>query len=110
MVGARDNFGLVRFSTDELPERERLLTFQEVFGRAIAKVEFDPIAGTHLRVQATVRALPGLGVWIGAFSPIDGRRTRELIADGNDDVSLCMCPESGSIISQLNRELTHKGG
>jgi hypothetical protein len=73
MVGAGDHLGLLRLSTDELPERERLPTFQEVFGRAIAKVDFDPIAGTHLRIQATVRAMPGLGAWIGAFSPIRGQ-------------------------------------
>lgn len=104
------NFGLLRFSTDELSESARLPIFQEAFGRAIAKVVFEPVAGTSLRVQASVRALPGLSVWIGAFSPIHGRRTRELIADGNDDVALCMCPEGGSIISQFSRELTHSGG
>ena len=110
MVGAPGNLGMLRFSTDELPERERLLMFQEIFGRAITKVDFEPVAGTHLRVQATVRAIPGLGAWIGAFSPLHGRRTHGLIADGNDDVALCMCPEGGSIISQLGRELTHQGG
>jgi AraC-like DNA-binding protein len=103
------NFGLLRFSSDELPERARLPIFQETFGRAIAKVDFEPLAGTPLRVQASVRALPGLSVWIGAFSPIHGRRTRELIADGNDDVALCMCPEGGSVISQFGREVTHCG-
>jgi hypothetical protein len=61
MVGAPGNVGLLRFSTDELPERERLLMFQEIFGRAITKIDFEPVAGTHLRVQATVRAIPGLG-------------------------------------------------
>ena len=111
MAGALlGDLGLLRFSTDELPERERLLMFQEIFGRAITKVDFEPVAGTHLRVQATVRAIPELGAWIGALSPIHGKRTHDLIADGNDDVTLCMCPEGGSIISQLGRELTHQGG
>ena len=111
MAGALlGDLGLLRFSTDELPERERLLMFQEIFGRAITKVDFEPVAGTHLRVQATVRAIPELGAWIGALSPIHGKRTHDLIADGNDDVTLCMCPEGGSIISQLGRELTHHGG
>jgi len=53
--------------------------------------------------------MPGLGAWIGAFSPIQGRRTRELIADGNDNVTLWMCPEGGSVISQCGREVTHDG-
>jgi AraC-like DNA-binding protein len=110
MVGAPANVSLLWFSTDELPERERLPTFQEVFGRAIAKVDFEPLAGTQLRVQATVRAMPGLGAWIGAFSPVHGRRTRQFIADGNDDVTLCMCPEGGSLISQCGREVTHHEG
>ena len=74
MAGAPANPSFLRFSTDELPERERLPAFQDVFGRAIAKVDFEPLAGTHLRIQAKVRALPGLGAAIGAFSP------RELIA------------------------------
>jgi AraC-like DNA-binding protein len=110
MAGAHGNLALLRFSSDELPEPERLPVFREVFGRTIAKVDFEPLAGTHLEVKATMRAMPGLGAWIGAFSPIHGRRTRELIADGNDDVTLCMCPEGGSIISQLGQELTHRGG
>ena len=73
-------------------------------------MDFEPQAGTHLRIRVTVRALPGLGACIGAFSPIHGRRTRELIADGNDDITLWMCPEGGSVISQCGRELTHRGG
>jgi len=103
MAGAPANPSFLRFSTDELPERERLPAFQDVFGRAIAKVDFEPLAGTHLRIQAKVRALPGLGAAIGAFSPIQGRRTRELIADGNDDITLFTCPEGGSIVSQCGR-------
>jgi len=77
MAGAPANLSFMRFSTDELPERERLPAFQEVFGRAIAKADVEPVAGTQLCIEATVRAMPGLGVWIGAFSPIHGRRTRE---------------------------------
>jgi hypothetical protein len=91
MAGAPANLSFLRFSTDELPESERFPTFQDVFGQAIAKVDFEPLAGTHLRVQATIRAMPGLGAWIGSFSPIHGRRTHELIVDGNDDITLCMC-------------------
>ena len=109
MAGTPANLSVLRFSTDELPERERLPAFQKVFGRAIAKADVEPVAGTHLRIQATVRAMPGLGAWIGAFSPIQGRRTRELIADGNDNVTLWMCPEGGSVISQCGREVTHNG-
>ena len=109
MAGAPANLSFMRFSTDELPERERLPAFQEVFGRAIAKADVEPVAGTQLCIEATVRAMPGLGVWIGAFSPIHGRRTRELIADGNDNVTLWMCPEGGSVISQCGREVTHHG-
>jgi|SRR6516162_712443 len=109
MAGAPANLSFLRFLTDELPERERLPRFQEVFGRAIAKVDFEPLADTHFHIRATSRAMPGLGVWIGAFSPIHGRRTRELIVDGNDDVTLCTCPEGGSLISQCGRELTHHG-
>jgi AraC-like DNA-binding protein len=110
MGGASGGLRLLRFSTGELPEREGLLAFREIFGRAITKVDFEPVVGTQLRVQATVRTMPGLSAWIGAFSPIHGRRTGELVADGNDDVALCTCPEGGSVFSQCGRELTHRGG
>ena len=36
MASTPANVTVLRFSTDDLPERERLPTFQEVFGRAIA--------------------------------------------------------------------------
>ena len=33
---------LVRFSTDDLPEQDRLAIWTEEFGKAVVKVEFEP--------------------------------------------------------------------
>src|SRR5215471_9908076 len=103
-------FTTLRFSTDDLPERERLSVLREVFGRAIIKADFQPL-GDHVRAQAWIRAMPGLGVWISAFSPVlRASRDRALMADGNDDVALSISREGRAVISHLGRELTRREG
>jgi len=99
----------LRFSTDDVPERERFAVVRELFGRAIIKVDFEPL-DHPFRLRALVRAMPRLGVWIATFSPMRAYRDRTLITDGNDDVAFCLSREGGSIISHLGRELSRRGG
>ena len=83
---------------------------REVHGRLTARIDIEPAPGTPLHYRAIARAMPGLIVSLLSVSPHTVRRTRELLADGNDDVVFVMSPTAGNMVSQLGRELSHIAG
>jgi AraC-like DNA-binding protein len=102
----------LRFSTDALPPRDRLAIWREVFGRYVAMVQLDPVGDGVFSQTATLRELPGLA--LGSFSTTgyQGLRTRNLIADGNDNLILVINVAGRSQFSQLGREAvvdSHEG-
>jgi hypothetical protein len=101
--------GILRVSTDALPERERLPFFREVLGRTVVRLDFEPLAnGFHWNGAA--RTLPGLGLAIGDLDGLRLQRTRALIADGNDDITLTAPTNGYFVVSQLGREVTTRAG
>src|SRR6516165_1198216 len=69
MLTAAD-FAPVRFSTWDLPERERLDRWREEFGRRIIGVEIKPRASAApFYAEATLQALPGCRIAFCAGSP-----------------------------------------
>jgi AraC-like DNA-binding protein len=110
MAAPSDDVRILRFSTDELPERDRLPMMREVHGRLTARVDIEPAPGVPLHYQVTAHALPGLTVSLFSVSPQIVRRTRELLADGNDDVVFAVPPTAGGTVSQRGRELSHVAG
>ena len=110
MAAQSDDIRTLRFSTDELPERDRLAIMREVHGRLGARVDIEPAPDAPLHYQAIARALPGLVVCSLSVSPHTVRRTRELLADGSDDVIFVASPIAGNMVSQLGREFSHIAG
>ena len=51
------DFSPLRFSTSRLPERDRLPTWREEFGRMLLHVDIEPVA-LPFHVEAELRALP----------------------------------------------------
>lgn len=111
MTSADPDFSPVRFSTDDLPERDRVGMFREVIGRKIVNLDLDPAADGPFRCEAVLRALPGLGLGSIVTSAQYVRRTKELIAaDGNDDLVLTVPVRGTAFLSQLGREATVADG
>jgi AraC-like DNA-binding protein len=110
MAAQCDDIRTLRFSTDELPERDRLPMMREVHGRLTARVDIEPARGAPLHYGVTARALPGLTVSMFSESPLTVRRTRELLADGNDDVVFALPPSAANTMSHLGRELSPLAG
>ena len=110
MTAQSDDIRVLRFSTDELPERDRLAITREVHGRLTARVDIEPAPGAPLHYRVTARALPGLVLSLFSVSPTTLRRTREMLADGNDDVVFVAPPTGGNVVSQRGRELAHNAG
>jgi AraC-like DNA-binding protein len=73
------------FSTDDLPTKDRLPVWREVFGRMIGRMDFEVAGDRPLRQTVDVRAFEGLCLTINETNGIIARRTRELLADGGDD-------------------------
>jgi AraC-like DNA-binding protein len=109
MAAPSDDIRILRFSTDELPERDRLAITREVHGRLTARIDIEPAPGVPLHYRAIAWALPELTVSKFSESPQTCRRTRELLADGNDDVVL-VAPTTASVVSHLGRELSRSAG
>jgi AraC-like DNA-binding protein len=73
-----------RFSTDALPERERVPMFREVFGRNILGIDVaEPLGEGPFRADVFVKQFAGLNILWANYSPLRGGRTRAQLADGN---------------------------
>ncbi len=94
--------GLIKLSTKDLPERNRLETVREEVGKAIIKVDLQPLPGQPFWFDAKLCSLPDLGLATGAISPFQGTLTRDLI--DADDLVFNVTLSGGRILRQLGRE------
>jgi AraC-like DNA-binding protein len=78
------------FSTDGLPERQRIPVWRELFGRTLLGVDIEPLPGVPFIANATLRHLSGLGVISGVMAGAHIHRTREMLSDGNDDLTFAL--------------------
>ena len=101
---------LVRFSTDDLPEQDRLAIWTEEFGKAVVKVEFEPVGDAPFFQSASLRSLPGLSLSTGEGSGFHVWRRQEHIADGADIFYLQIALEGGGQSRQLGREIDIRSG
>jgi AraC-like DNA-binding protein len=93
-----------RFSTEDLPERDRLAIWREVIGRA--RLDLAPLGDGPFLSEASTRLLPELDVTVISISNVRSQRTRELTTDGNDDILLITIDQGSAILSQRGREVT----
>src|SRR5947207_713665 len=94
MSAAPDDFA-IRFSTDALPERDRLPMLCDFYGPLVVRFDMEPAGDEPLHFEINARVLPDLTVAHLTTSPMHSQRTRKLLADGDDRVSLTLSP-SGS--------------
>jgi AraC-like DNA-binding protein len=106
----------LRFSTENVPPAERLPTWYEVFDRSVSRRELSPFSNDPFHMQVTVSNLqdndaPGVCVQRMSFTTgFTAQRTRDLLADGNDDVILYVHQAGRRTVSQLGREATAEPG
>jgi len=80
MQEAPPDFSVSRFSVDALPQRDRLPFIHDVFARAIARVDIEPLQDQPLRWNGVMRALPGLRILSADISAVRMQRTSGLLA------------------------------
>jgi AraC-like DNA-binding protein len=94
----------IRFTTDDFPEKDRAAGFRELYGRHFLRLEVEPLTDKPFYAHLAVRTLPGLAVVSGQSSAFRLGRTKDLIADGDDALTLQIATCAG-IASQLGREI-----
>jgi AraC-like DNA-binding protein len=100
-----DEITTVRVASADFSEHE---AFHETFGRAIMRIDIDPLPGHALDVDVTLRALPGLGIGMGRVSPTINHHPASLI-DNNDPV-LVVARHGCGTLKQRGRETTIENG
>ncbi len=104
-TSAANEFETVRFSTDDLPERDRVAVWREVYGRKNIRVDIAPLPDRAFHVEATLRGFPGLAVMSGVSSEFRLGRTAPLLADGIDDFRLSLSMSGSETVAQRGREV-----
>lgn len=98
-------FSVRHFTTEAFAERDRLAMWREEFGRAIVRVEMEPLSDEPLRAKATLRVLPGLRTGLFSGSAMRLTRTRANIAAGEDGVGFVVNLGRPALVIQRGRDL-----
>jgi len=97
-----DEFRILRFSSDDMPECDRLEFVREVYGRTIIKHEISPFSDSFY-IRGALRSLPSLGLALLASSGVHLDRTPAQIT--SDDLILNVTLAGGRVLRQLGREV-----
>ncbi len=98
------DYGVVRFSTDDFRAADGLTHWREACARTMMNVDMQPVSDAPFRCAASLRRLPQLGIASIATTPNRLTRSRDLVADGNDDLILAITLEGEADISLGGRE------
>jgi AraC-like DNA-binding protein len=104
------DFSPVRYSTDDLPERDRIAAWREFIGPRIFSAEIQPIVDAPFRAEVTVRLLPGIALMSATSSPARYSRNARLLADGRDDFGLQVNSAAHGTVVQHGEETTYEPG
>ena len=98
--------GTMHFCVADVPERERLATFREHFGRSVLRYDMEPLRDIDLAVDLRFRMLPGLALMAGRMHGSRNARTPATLAeDATDDLGLVVNLRGPHRIVQRGREL-----
>lgn len=78
------DFRPVRFASDDMPARDRLPAWREVYGPRVNGADVEPAPNLPFRTEVTLRALPGFGLTTTKSSPARYARSKRFLTDGRD--------------------------
>jgi AraC-like DNA-binding protein len=78
----------IRFSTDDLPEPDRIAIGREVLGRVHLRYDVEPLGDAPLRATFEQHPWTSVSLFFSQLSPISVARTPELIRDADGDFRL----------------------
>jgi AraC-like DNA-binding protein len=92
-----------RFSTDALPEKQRLPYWREFFGRTVVRTDIDALSPAPFYSRAAFANLADVRFVYADTQAHVSRRTRTLMADGTDDVLLKIMVGGCAVGTQCGR-------
>jgi AraC-like DNA-binding protein len=95
---------IVEFSTDNLPERDRIAFWREHYGHIMLRVDLEPAKDASFEARMMSLALPGLQIIEASSSPAMITRSGKYLADGNDDAVLAINRAGSVVVSSGGRE------
>jgi AraC-like DNA-binding protein len=96
---------LLRFSTRDFPERDRLPYWRETFARKIVHVDIEPAMHFPLQAAASLLEWPGLRAMWATSSPARMVRKLAMLADGDDSIGLIIKERGLMVMAQRRVEL-----
>ncbi len=96
------------FTTKAFAPGERIAACHEVYGRAIAKIDLKPPADGEPMIDATIRKLPGLGLFSMTSTEFRFHKPASLI--DNDDILLLIVDTGYWSATQLGRTVRLEAG
>src|SRR5262249_15467049 len=106
MIGAAWEYRLQHFCTDAYPARTRLESWREILSRKLIQADVKVLEERPFKVEAYMRALPGVRFGWGEFSPSLHIRDRSIVAADNDDFFFLVNLEGSFLASQRQKEVT----
>jgi AraC-like DNA-binding protein len=100
----------VHFSTDDLPERDRVAIWCETYGRTLFNVEIDPKGDGPFRADVTMRTLGDVRISTGSRTEAHYRLKPDLLHKAADMVGLVMMSTGRAYTSQFGREAMIEAG
>jgi AraC-like DNA-binding protein len=98
MNAAPDELRTLHLSTAHFSDRNAVDEFRETFGRAILRIDMEPIDGKALEADMMLRAFSGFGMASGHLSPMRNRHGPDLI--DNDDLVLVAIQRGYGVLEQ----------
>jgi AraC-like DNA-binding protein len=82
------DFRLLRFSSDTLPEHQRLPAWREILSRKLLGLDVEQLQPEPFHAKVMMRAQHGLFTGTGTIAASVSRRTKAMVAADNDDLAL----------------------
>jgi AraC-like DNA-binding protein len=95
---------IIRVSTEDFPERDRVARYREEFGRSFFGIDIEPLPHVQYRSNVTIRSLAGVSMSLIGGGGMRASRTRELLADGRDGLVLVASMRGRTGVWQRARE------
>ena len=99
---------MMRISTRDLPELNRIATICELYGRTILKHDIEPIGDQPFEFEASLYSLPGLGLASTVIGPCRAPRGPHHI--DSDDLVFSVMLSGGRVARQRGREAAVEEG
>jgi AraC-like DNA-binding protein len=95
---------IVEFSTDHVPERDRIAYWREHYGRVMLRVDLEPARDMTFEARMSSMTLPSLQLMEASSSPAVISRGGEYLADGNDGIILAINRTGSALVSSGGRQ------